>query len=525
MLSGAGDWIVHVGAVLVGIAVGIGPTGGESASAAEEGEKKKEEEKVDVYEAEKKKKRPTLKDEEKGPKFGAEDFIARKNFQSVKKQDEAIMRLKDLLESTAKENPERAEILFNLSEMYWNKSKYYEQEAFRKQDQCYKLRDAGKKKEAQACKRQMQRMLDESKRLRKEAAGLYKKIIRNYPNYDQLDDVLYYLGTNLKEVGKHQEALKVFRKLLNNFPDTQYAADVWLSFGDYYFDKKSDPDRALKFYKKVQNFENSDVYAYARYKAAWCYYNLGRKKKALDVFVDVIEYAKAHPDKPNATSLIDQARKDIVLTYADFGSPDKAIPFFRELTGDERKEVMEMAERLAIHYADNAKYDESTEMYRRLIELNKKSIETIDYQYEIVRNYTTQDPYSKKAVKELITLMKLVQYARDGRFEGHDQKTFDEKRTKAEQYVRQWATRYHREAQVTKSEALYKMASYIYKHYLKTFPNSEKIYAMTFFAGELQYHLENWPKAAKLYEKALSLKKDGEYTKEAAHGAVLAYFK
>ncbi len=505
-----------------GLIAAIGAFG--SATSAVAAEQKKER-KVDVYEAEQKRERPSLKTEGEGAKdFKTEEFIEEKNFESVKKQDEAIVRLQDLLESTPEDDPKRAEILFNLSEMYWDKSKYYEMSAFRKQDECYELKDAGETGRAQACQRQMDQMLEESKRQRAEAVELYKQILRNHPNFKNLDRVLFYLGTNLQEVGRHEEAIEIFKKLLSDFPDTKYTPNVLLAIGEYFFNQKKNPERALKFYQKVGEFEDSNVYSYARYKAGWCYFNMEQKDRSLDVFIDVIDYAKAHPQQPNAKALVSQARKDIVLTYSFIGSPQKAIPFFEDLTGGDTEIVRQMTERLAVQYADKSKFAASNTMYRKLIQRNRSSTRTLEYQYEIVRNHSSQSAYSKDTLEEIIKLMKLVQYAEEGKFEDYDKETFKETWTQAEQLVRQWATRYHREAQVTKSDGLYKMAYYLYSNYLETFEDSEHIYKMTFFNGEILYYLESWKRAAKAYDRVLEIDDEGEWTKEAAHGQVLAYF-
>ncbi len=515
----------HARRLLGWIAMLATALGAVSAMAAEAEDEKGEEE-VDVVEAQNQKDRPTLEDDQgDGPDFEAEEFIAEKNFATVKKQDEAIYRLKDLLESTSKDDSERAEILFNLSEMYWDKSKYYEQEAFRKQDECYALEEAGEGDERiQQCKQQKEDMLAESKRLRGKAVDLYKQIVRNHSDFDQLDKVLFYLATNLDQVGRSDEAMKVYRKLLAKFPDSDHKPNILLALGEHYFDEKEDPKRALQFYQKVTEFEDSSVYSYARYKAAWCYYNMEQRDKALQVFVDVIDYAKAHPDQPNAGALVKQARGDIVMTYSEIGSPENAISFFEDLT-DDREEVLKMAEQLAIRYSDKSKYDYSTKMYRKLIQIRRKSIKTVDYQYEIVRNHTTEDPYEQSTIEELVKLMKLIQLADAGKFEDSEDVDLDKTKDRVQQLVRQWSTRFHREAQVTKNKSLYKMAFFLYDNFLDTFPESEHIYEMTFYDAEILYRLERYEKAAKLYRDVIDIDPEGEYTEKAAHGMVLAYFE
>jgi tetratricopeptide (TPR) repeat protein len=486
----------------------------------------KEETTVEVQEAEDQKERPTLKKdgEEQGPSVKAADTIPTKQVENVRRLDEQIVQLKKLIDSCNDSNPKCAAYLFNLSEMYWDKSKYYEMTAFKKQDQCYALDDAGDKKKAENCRKSMQRMLDESKRLKGEAVQLYASIYKNYPNFEDLDKVLFYLGTNLQDMGKQEQAIEIFKRLIRDFPNTKYVPNVLLSFGEYYFNN-DDARSALKAYQKAAQYKNSDVYAYARYKAAWCLFNLEQKEKALDTFINVVKHAQKHPDHPNSKALARQARKDIVRTYSYVGNPEKAIDFLKDISGDEKETWLQLAERLAIQYSDMGNVRDSTSMYRQLIKLNRESVKTIDYQYEIVRNQTTANSYSTDSIKEIVRLLKLVQYADKGEFNDNEEQNYPRKRKRVESLVRQWATQYHREAQKTKNADLYSMAYHLYKHYLVTFPESPKQYTTTFFYGELLYKIQNWEEAAQAYEKVIDIDPEGKYTEDAVHAAVLAYFK
>lgn len=450
-------------------------------------------------------------------------FVVEKQTQSLKKLDEGIVRMKRLVDKASKDNPQRAEFLFNLSELYWEKSKYYEQESFAKQDECFAMQDAGDEGKAKACETSRKRMLEESKRLREESVQLYVDIIRNYPSFEDLDKVYYYLGANLMEVGKRDEALDIFRRLIADYPKSPFVPNVLLAFGDYYFDK-DDMQSALKAYQRVRKYPKSSVFGYARYKEAWCHFNLEGKEKALDTFLETLKIAKSNPNVSTSTGLVRQTRKDIVLTYSFFGAPDKAIPFFKRIA-DDKEEWLGMGERLATLYADKGNPLDSTRLFRELIRLNKDSVKTIDYQKEIVRNTTTVNSYSKESVEELVRLMKLVQLADQGKFADLNKETWPKQRTAVEGMIRAWSTTYHREAQKTKNPDLYAMAYFLYKFYLETFQDTEKEYQMTFFYGELLYKLQKWEEAADAYERVVEIQPKGEYTNESVHGLVLSYFK
>lgn len=465
--------------------------------------------------------KPTLAGESEAPL--RQSIVGEKKVESVKKTDEAIQQLKDLLKSTPKENPQRAEFLFNLAEMYWDKSRYYEQGSFARQDECFAHKDRGDQKRFEQCEVGRADMLKESKRWREESVGLYVEIIRHFPNFKNLDQVYFYLGANLMEVGKRKEAIDFFKRLINDFPKSQYIPNVLLAFGDFYFDN-DDMEQALKAYQRVGQYPKSSAYPYARYKEAWCHFNMDSKPKALDTFLDVMKISKTSKSGVGV-GLIRQTRNDIVLTYSHIGAADKAIPFFRKVA-PEKEDWVPMGERLAVFYSDKGKPSDSITVYRELISVNKDSVKTIDYQYEVVRNTTTINSYSPDSVREIVRLMKLVQLADSGKgFKDIDPQTYPATRAKSEELIRTWAITYHREAQKTKNPDLYAMAYFLYKEYLDTFDHKEEQYNMQFFYGELLYRLQKWDEAAVAYEKVLTLDPKGKYTNESVHALVLSYFK
>lgn len=471
---------------------------------------------------------PTLKNERKGTEvIKAEEFRDSRKFESKKKIDEQIVRLNQLLERAPKDHPDIPEFKFNKAELIWAKSKSYEMEAFNKQDECFTYQDQKDDKKLKACQNSMKRMLAEAKSLREQTVELYVDIIQNHKNFKFLDEVYYYLGANLMEIGKRPQALDIFRELIKNYPTSKYVPNVLVAFGDYYFDADEMGD-ALKAYDKVtESYKGSAVYGYATYKKAWCYYNLDDKKRALDLFLETLNHAKKRKDLPNSAPLAKQAMKDIVTTYAFVGAPSKAIPFFQKISGDDKEQWLDMSERLAVYYADKAKTEDSISMYRELIKLNQDSVRVLEYQYQIVRNQATNDSYSLETLKQLVLLLKLVQMADGGKFKDRDQDINEYKATRAkiEELTRNWATIYHREAQQTKNGDLYSKAYHIYKNYLETFKDSKDLYRMTFFYGELLYKLQQWEQAAITYEKALEIDEKGKYTTEIVHSVVLAYFK
>ena len=84
-------------------------------------------------------------DRSRADAVSAEDnFKEEKEFESAKKLDEQIVRIKKLIKITPEDHPDRPQFLFNLAELYWSKAKFYYSKAYAKQDECYELADVAK---------------------------------------------------------------------------------------------------------------------------------------------------------------------------------------------------------------------------------------------------------------------------------------------------------------------------------------------------------------------------------------------
>ena len=95
-------------------------------------------------------------------------------------------------------NTRKAEMIFRLAELYWEKSKYrfgLEMTAF---DKAYtEWTDAGRPGKEPTQKDYIR----ESELIKQNALKLYDKVLKEYPTYERNDEVLFYLGYNEYEAG------------------------------------------------------------------------------------------------------------------------------------------------------------------------------------------------------------------------------------------------------------------------------------------------------------------------------------
>lgn len=461
--------------------------------------------------------------EKKGPNLDGERIQrpGRAKAMAEAKWREAFDLLRKLIEATPDSSPEKPELYYRMSEMFWERASAREIRAFDEEEKC--LKAARGESADERCLAQRKQGEAAAQKDRDQAIKIYRAIVKNFPNYPRLDEVLFALGFNYMRKGETDGAKKIFAALIRRYPKSRKMPDTLLNLGEIYFEN-GEVESARKFYGKVAKvYRDSSVYGYAVYKLGWCYFNMGDYTNALRQFLAVIDYTKKQRgSKRSRISLRREAERDLVRTYVNIpgANPTKAVAFFRKVSPDN---YLKLSERLAELYADTGQFQNSNKLYRELIRLQPGSYSSFTYQLQIfinTRNLGANPIQTVKELKRLVTLWDKVKTAKDAKAEKVKQ---DEARIETQ--LRMMAVQYHRQALKTKAQKDYALAFELYTDYVKVFPEGPNAYDMTFYFGELLYQQKKWKLAARAYEKVLKLKPEGEHTKEAAHGTVLAYKK
>jgi tetratricopeptide (TPR) repeat protein len=461
-------------------------------------------------------------DERKGPSLGGEQFFHKSSEgMAEEKWQEAFRLLRKLIDNTPDSDPAKPDLYFRLSELFWERSADISIKAFDNENEC--LKTAHGKAEEDRCTAQREKMLGDSATYRERAIDVYVDIVKRFPNYPRLDEVLFALAFNYQQKKEPERAKKIYVELIKRYPRSERVPDTLLNVGEIFFEA-GQVDQALKAYQKVvDNYHDADVYGYALYKLGWCYYNISDYKNALGSFLKVVEFTQKSQrwNSKNRLSLRREALKDLVRAYASLpdANPDKAIEFFRKIAPED---YITLSEHLAELYSTTGQFEKSNQLYRALIGLQSKSYKVVSYQTQIAFNARNiGEPINAiKELKRLVTLWAAVKDAKDA-----DPKRVQKDGTDIEELLRSTAVTYHRQYLTTKAEKDYALAYDLYHDYVSIFPTGPNSYDMTFYYGELLYAGHRWEEAAHAYEKAIEIKPDGQYTKDAAHATVLSYKK
>lgn len=132
--------------------------------------------------------------------------------------------------------------------------------------------------------------------------------------------------------------------------DPAVQAVMAIATGDALFDRQAFPD-ALAAYDTVPATETR-YFGYARFKGAWCLFNLSRFDEALARFVALARAGLAPNARDDERQMGREALTDSVRAFVRAGKPADAYRFYAELAPERR---LELAERVAEHLLEESR--------------------------------------------------------------------------------------------------------------------------------------------------------------------------
>lgn len=455
-----------------------------------------------------------------------------------KKRDEQIEAAKKIIPKIEDGNPQKADLLFQLSELYWEKSRYL----YRKEMLNFftAQKDADEKKNRGEKAAEPKEDHRESELYRSETMRLYETILREYPTYERKDEVLFNLAYNQYDIGKKDLAVKRYEELLKSYPGSKFVSDTYVQLGNHYFEVANILEKAKTYYEKAFASTNPKIKSYALYKLAWCDFNAGEHEKALKKLQDVVEFTEKQGKDKGATDLKNEALQDSIRMFVQLNRADDAMAYYKAHAG--KKKQLTLTQKLAYALQEAGHHDNAIKTFRFLLNDNAVSEAAPDWQQSIIKSY--EGLRQRDQVK--VEVKKLAELYRPGSvwWKANESKkeVLRNGFNVAEEAMRQSVTEYHQEAQKTKEVKTYRLARDIYKEYVDAFASAEdenfvadQAFNLKFYYAEILWALEEWEAAAKQYDGVVAFKipnrteakeaANEKYRQSSAFNAILAYDK
>ncbi|MCC7538699.1 MAG: tetratricopeptide repeat protein [Deltaproteobacteria bacterium] len=482
----------------------------------------------------------------KGPAKGPSqqlDFRTLTQRRQLERRSEQLLRqeiqlTQRLLRNTRRDNAQRPEILLRLAENWVELQQAARLRSGELDEQIFQARRRRNRRRVEELTREQRAANQTVNETRQEAIRSYAQLVQEHPDFPRMDQVLFYLGFALEEMRQHDRSRQVYHRLIKAFPTSKFIPNAYLSFAEYYF-AQGDMEAAMQFYQKVVEFppERNNVYGFALYKQAWCAYNLQDFRGSLQKFVEVIEFARANPDRPDARQMARSARSEMIMPYAQVGTPARALEFFRRYAENEQG-AFELLERLAELYFDTGEWPKTIDTYHRLMQEQPSSSRVCLWQGRVTQATISSRPKPDQ-VREAQRLSDIYDQFRQGR---HPEAQIRECKQTTAGVLVDLATHWHREAVGTEEQPgtrdrrTMEMAASLYERILNTFPDLEQLefpdidrrdwptrYRISYFFAELLWKMEDWRRCGPAFDRVVELNSAGEFTADAAYAAVLCY--
>lgn len=411
-----------------------------------------------------------------------------------------------------KNSPRRGELWLRLAELYVEKASLIQMRQQEKYDQ--QLKDFFEKKISKKPKLVLNAALEYNRK----AIQLYEWFVRDFGRDPKMDQALFFLGYNHFELNNTKKGFEFYDRLVKQYPRSSYITESYFALAEYYFENEK-WDKAHEAYGKVLLNRSHRMFNFSQYKMAWASYRSGKSSRALKEMESVLETSR----QGSATAKIEpEALRDLVLIYADAGSPDRAIGYFRQMAGDKADLSIE---RLAYLLTDRGQGASARKLFTFLIERNPSAEKAFDFQYQIVKSLSTSTNTAEFRSQFLAWIRDFSTGSRWYEANQANARVIENASRLRESTLRTWILQQHQAAQKTGARSAQLLAAEGYQLFISQFQQSPGLADMHFYYGEILYDLGRFNEAALQYRWVVENAPTSKFGVKAAENVVVAIQK
>lgn len=201
-----------------------------------------------------------------------------------------------------------------------------------------------------------------------------------------VEEAMFLAAVVLWEQDKKEESIPRLLLTIEMYPGTQYKEDIYQLIADYYFEQ-SRYSESLTYYSLLSRSENVEKVAYGIYKAAWAFYNLKEKYKALRHFQRLVLHYKK--EKINVDqglgTLYRESEVDMFLVMGELLTAEESLKEL-EIFKYSNSDWDEVREKMSNTYKSLGKFEESVFVLKDLLAHHTQNNNYYSWLYEVLTN-------------------------------------------------------------------------------------------------------------------------------------------
>ncbi len=362
-----------------------------------------------------------------------------------------------------------------------------------------------------------------------EAIALYKKLLAEYPQYKDSDQVLYQMARAYDELGRTEEAMETMERAIRANPNSVHFDEVQFRRGEYFFTRRKFRDAENAYSAITSLGARSSYYELALYKLGWTFYKQELYEEAVQNYMALLDYKVStgynfdeKHEKEDERRVADTFRA-VSLSFSNLGGPDAVQQYFTSTKS--RSYEDRVYSNLGEHYLTKLRYDDAAKTFNAFIALHPFHPAAPRFSMRVVETFT------KGGFPKLVLESKrdfASKYGLQAEYWRHNKpEELPEALAYLKMDLKDLATHYHAEYQ-SSQEANEKLTNYQeaqrwYGDYLKSFPKDAESPAINYRLADLLFENKDFGEAAKQYERTAYEYPVNAQSPAAGYAAVYAY--
>jgi tetratricopeptide (TPR) repeat protein len=340
-----------------------------------------------------------------------------------------------------------------------------------------------------------------------DAIMLYERLLKEYPSYQNSDQVLYQMARAYDELGRTEKAMEIMDRLIRANPHSEHLDEVQFRRGEFFFTRRKFRDAESAYSAVTALGAGSQFYELALYKYGWTLYKQDLYEEALDQYVALIDYkVKSGYDFDQRHEEEDERRvadtfRVISLSFSNLGGADAVRGYFSK--SGERQYEDRVYTNLGDHYLDKLRYDDAAKTFNAFVSLHPFHRSAPRFSMRVVETFT------KGGFPKLVLESKRDFASRYGLQAEYWKHNKTEEAPEVVAYLKgnlkDLATHYHAQYQGAQKPdeklAHYREARRWYGDYLESFPTDADAPGINYRLADLILENKDFGEAAKQYER------------------------
>jgi tetratricopeptide (TPR) repeat protein len=362
-----------------------------------------------------------------------------------------------------------------------------------------------------------------------EAIALYERLLKQYPDYEHRDDVLYQMARAYDELGRTEEAMQIMERLIRANPNSPHSDEVHFRQGEYFFTRRQFRDAENAYTAIIGLGTGSPYYELGLYKLGWTFYKQDLYEEALQKYMALLDYKVSigydfdqQHDEDDDRRVADTFRV-ISLSFSNLGGPQAIGEHFSSFGS--RPYEDRVYSNLGEHYLSKLRYDDAAKTYKAFVALYPLHRAAPHFSMRVIETFT-QGGFPK------LVLEAKRDFASTYGLQAEYWKHFKPEETPdvlayLKGNLKDLATHYHAQYQSAEKEdektAHYREGLRWYGEYLQSFPTDAETPPIHYRLADLLLEHKDFAEAARQYERTAYDYPAHAQSAAAGYAAVYAY--